>query len=80
MIALSWIAVSLMLGLVPLRGRIPEDGPMRIPALILAIVICVLGVGSLLIGVSRSVSRHFGLDEEPDPHGRIRQRRRVRRR
>jgi hypothetical protein len=84
MITLSWSAHRLIPGAIALSPTIPEDGPMRIPTTILAIVICVLGLGSLLIGASESVSRrasqHFGFDEEPGEQGRIRRRRRTRRR
>jgi len=84
MIALSWLGASVMLSFVPLRHTIPDDGPMQTPAMILAIVICVLGLGSLLLGASESVSswvsRYFGFDEESEEQGRIRSRRRTRRR
>ena len=84
MIALSWLGGSLTLTFVPLRHTIPDEGPMQTPALILAIVICVLGLGSFLLGASESVSswvsRYFGFDEESQEQGRIRRRRRTRRR
>jgi hypothetical protein len=82
MITLSWFAISLMPGTTLLSHTIPDDGPMQTPALILTIVIIVLGVGSVLIGVSESVShwvsRHFEFDEQSEEQGRIRRRPRVR--
>ena len=84
MITLSGLSIGLMPGLMPLSHTIPDDGPMQTPALILAIIICVLGLGSLLIGASESVSRrvsqHFGFDAESEEQGRIRRRPRVHRR
>ena len=56
MIALSWLGGSLTLTLVPLRHTIPDEGPMQTPALILAIVICVLGLGSVVLCVPESAS------------------------
>jgi hypothetical protein len=48
-----------------LASRLPHDGPMRTPALVLAVIISGLGLGSLGIGLYRSVNRHLGLEEPP---------------
>jgi hypothetical protein len=51
----------------PLRTiHIPEDGPMRIPAMILAFVIGVLYLAWAAIGIWRAISRFLGLNEQPD--------------
>ncbi len=55
-----WIHLGL-LGL----SRVPEDGPMQIPAIVLSVVITALVIVSLLIGVARANARYFGLADPP---------------